>query len=129
MISSESPRLPRRLPTAPAISSWDGPSLMQQILPPPPRQLLVRWSRQKSAGDAVLPMALQSLLRGVHMRRLAFFFLATALAAIAQNNPEQNAAAQNATAQSADSQPQAAAPTSLKQVTVPAGTEVPLILK
>jgi hypothetical protein len=63
------------------------------------------------------------------MRRLAFFFLAAALAAIAQNNPEQNTAAQNATAQSADSQPRAAVQASLKQVTVPAGTEVPLILK
>jgi hypothetical protein len=56
------------------------------------------------------------------MRRLIFFLFAATIAAAAQNNPEQNAPAQSASTQSAASTP-------LKQLTVPAGTEVPLILK
>src|SRR5262249_46573981 len=58
------------------------------------------------------------------MRRLGFFLLAAALTAAAQSNTDQNADAQGATTQTAVS-----AQSSLKQVTVPAGTEVPLILK
>jgi hypothetical protein len=53
------------------------------------------------------------------MRRLAFFVFAATLAAAAQSNSDQNATAQTTAA------PQG----SLQQVTVPAGTEVPLILK
>jgi hypothetical protein len=60
------------------------------------------------------------------MRRLVFFLFAAALAASAQSNPDQ-AAPQNAAAQSANVQ--SASQNALKQVTVPAGTEVPLILK
>jgi len=56
------------------------------------------------------------------MRRLAFFLFAATLAAAAQDNPEQNPPAQSATTQSA-------AANTLKQLTVPAGTEIPLILK
>lgn len=55
------------------------------------------------------------------MPRLAFFFLAAVLTSAAQSNTTQNADAQS-------SAPSAAQP-SLKQITVPAGTEVPLILK
>ena len=53
------------------------------------------------------------------MRRLAFFLFAATLAAAAQNTPDQSATTQTTAA------PQG----SLQQVTVPAGTEVPLILK
>jgi len=56
------------------------------------------------------------------MRRLVFFFFAATIAAAAQSNPDQNPPAQSASTQSAAS-------TVLKQLTVPAGTEVPLILK
>lgn len=53
------------------------------------------------------------------MRGLVYFLLASVIAASAQSNPEQNATAQSS----------GAAQGSLKQVTVPAGTEVPLTLK
>src|SRR5215470_5244899 len=53
------------------------------------------------------------------MRRLGFFLLAATLTAAAQSNTDQNTDAQTA----------ASAQSSLKQVTIPAGTEVPLILK
>ena len=67
------------------------------------------------------------------MRRLTFFFLfAATFAALAQNNPDPNAAAQtpaaatqNVSAENGDGSP---ARGSLKQITVPAGTEVPLTL-
>src|ERR1051326_6188788 len=62
--------------------------------------------------------------RGVLMRRLGFFLLAVALSCAAQGNTDQNTHAQSATAQTA-----ASTQNSLKQVTVPAGTEVPLTLK
>src|ERR1051326_6931584 len=62
--------------------------------------------------------------RGVLMRRLGFFLLAAALSCVAQGNTDQNTDAQSATAQTA-----ASTQNSLKQVTVPAGTEVPLTLK
>jgi hypothetical protein len=58
------------------------------------------------------------------MRRLGFFLLAAALSCVAQGNTDQNTDAQSATAQTA-----ASTQNSLKQVTVPAGTEVPLTLK
>ncbi len=57
------------------------------------------------------------------MRRLAFFFLGVTLAAAAQNSPDQNVTPQNATTE------QSSTSSALKQLTVPAGTEVPLILK
>jgi hypothetical protein len=60
------------------------------------------------------------------MRRLAFVLLAATLAAAAQSSPDQPPA-QNAAGQSAVSQ--TAAQNALKQLTVPAGTEIPLILK
>ena len=53
------------------------------------------------------------------MRGLVYFFLATVIAATAQSNPESSAAVQN----------ESAVHGSLKQVTVPAGTEVPLLMK
>jgi hypothetical protein len=57
------------------------------------------------------------------MRCLTFFlFFAVTLTVAAQTNPDQDATAQNATTQSVTSN-------SLKQLTVPAGTEIPLILK
>lgn len=67
------------------------------------------------------------------MRRLTFFFLfAATLVVLAQNNPDPNAAAQNSPAAtqnvSAENGDVTPARASLKQVTVPAGTEVPLIL-
>lgn len=69
------------------------------------------------------------------MRGLLCFFLAATIAAAAQTTPEQ-AATTTATAQPTASTPSDAAPIaapappgSLKQVTVPAGTEVPLTLK
>jgi type IV secretion system protein VirB10 len=63
------------------------------------------------------------------MRRLAFFLLAATLLAGGQSSPDSNAPAQNAATQTADSQSQSATNSSIKQITVPAGTEVPLVLK
>jgi hypothetical protein len=67
------------------------------------------------------------------MRSLAFFLLAAVVSGAAQNNPEQNPPAQNPTAegntQTVTLQAAQPAQASLKQITVPAGTEVPLILK
>ena len=72
------------------------------------------------------------------MRGLALFLLATVISSAAQNNPEQNPQLQKPTAEGTETvtvengqstgiqNPQ---PTSLKQITVPAGTEVPLILR
>lgn len=64
------------------------------------------------------------------MRTLAFFLLAAVISSAAQNTPEQSSPEQGSPAQSAAS-PAAGAvqEASLKQVTVPAGTEVPLVLK
>jgi hypothetical protein len=53
------------------------------------------------------------------MRGLACFFLAAVITSTAQSTPEQSAAVPNSSAVQG----------SLKQVTVPAGTEVPLLLK
>src|ERR1051326_278148 len=58
------------------------------------------------------------------MRRLGFFLLAATLTCAAQSNTDQSTDAQSATTQTA-----ASVQSSLKQVTVPAGTEVPLTLK
>jgi hypothetical protein len=58
------------------------------------------------------------------MRRLVFFFLAATLVAAAQSSPDQNTAAQTA-----EPQPQSATNGSLKEIIVPAGTEIPLVLK
>ena len=65
------------------------------------------------------------------MRGLLCFLLVATIATAAQTVPEQTAAAQPASATAAAEAPAVApAPAgSLKQVTVPAGTEVPLILK
>jgi type IV secretion system protein VirB10 len=63
------------------------------------------------------------------MRRLIFFFFAATLVAAAQSNSDQNTAAQTAATQTVDSQSQSATKGSLKEIIVPAGTEVPLILK
>jgi hypothetical protein len=68
------------------------------------------------------------------MRGLAFFLLAAVMAGAAQNAPEQNASSQSATTQNENSpavSPQSggAVQASLRQLTVPAGTEVPLVLK
>jgi len=67
------------------------------------------------------------------MRRFTFFLLfAAALIVAAQNNSDQNTAAQNSAAAtqnvSAENGDVSPARASLKQITVPAGTEVPLTL-
>jgi len=61
------------------------------------------------------------------MRGLLCFLLATSVIGAAQNPQEPPAATQ--TQASAAAQPATAAANSIKQVTVPSGTEVPLILK
>src|ERR1700686_4897066 len=53
------------------------------------------------------------------MRGFVCFFLAAVITGTAQSTPEQSAAVQNSSGVQG----------SLKQVTVPAGTEVPLVLK
>jgi hypothetical protein len=58
------------------------------------------------------------------MRRLVFFFLAATLVAAAQSSPDQNTATQTA-----EPQPQSATNGSFKEIVVPAGTEIPLVLK
>jgi hypothetical protein len=63
------------------------------------------------------------------MRGLLCFLLASTIVAAAQAAPEQPAATETASAQPAAPQPAPAPSNSIKQVTVPSGTEVPLILK
>jgi type IV secretion system protein VirB10 len=63
------------------------------------------------------------------MRRLVFFFFAATLAAAAQSSPDQNAATQTADSQSQSAGATVAPKGSLKEIIVPAGTEIPLVLK
>jgi hypothetical protein len=72
------------------------------------------------------------------MRGLAFFLLAAVISSVAQNSPEQNPAPQPPTVERQDTVTvangattgvQSPQPAALKQITVPAGTEVPLVLK
>jgi hypothetical protein len=67
------------------------------------------------------------------MRGLVSFLFAAALAGAAQSAPEQNRPSENATANetpaAANFQGASTVRASLKQITVPAGTEVPLVLK
>jgi hypothetical protein len=72
------------------------------------------------------------------MRGLTFFLLVAVIPCAGQSNPEQQPAPQNPTAEAQETvtvgngttagmqNPQ---PTALKQITIPAGTEVPLLLK
>jgi hypothetical protein len=71
------------------------------------------------------------------MRALAFFLLAAVIAGAAQNSPEQNPPVQNSaetktqtvTVENGPNQTAQPVEASLKELTVPAGTEVPLLLK
>jgi hypothetical protein len=88
---------------------------MRQIPPPPRPRLFLKWSKQETPGDAVLGLALQWALSEVlTMRGMILFLVASVIGVSAQTNP---VPASNTTSEPG-----------IKQITVPAGTQVLLHL-